>query len=454
MKFSVWDSFQTKIRRYLAEWLRRASNRVVPIGAKAREVGARKQILSGISNGVFVQFAYEILLGRGAMADEIGLWDLRLSHQDFTRDKLVATLFARRVKEELAQQRTAFVDPELAHVLGTNKFITSREWKERAKATGPCSHVRSPKVFPSLAFERRPEILVSAITSLYKGGDYIEQFLENITSQSIFEPCCELIIIDADSPENEFAVIKRYMERFSNLVYYRAPARIGIYEAWNIAIEMARGSYITNTNLDDKRREDSFERQAEILEKLPYVDVVYQDFLYSFDAKLNFSTIAAIGVQSELPIVTPYNLMRFNSPHNAPMWRRIIHADVGLFDTTYQSAGDHEFWLRCVQAGKIFSKVNDPHVVYFVNPQGMSTRSDTPGVKEGRRVQRMQGRKIISPKLVSSAEEFLSDLSLSLGDKVELSQAERLSADWRYAAVQSALRSCSVSSRTFGNGMD
>jgi glycosyltransferase involved in cell wall biosynthesis len=363
----------------------------------------------------------------------------------------VTSLFSHRAKEALTQsEETAPSHSTLAQVMGTDTIIDTKEWQERAEAIGPDAKPVRPKTYTSLSFQRRnSEILVSAIASLYRSGDFIEQFLENITSQSIFESC-ELIIIDADSPEHEFSTISRYMERFPNIVYHRASTRIGIYEAWNLGVEMALGRYITNTNLDDLRRSDSFERQAEILEKFPFIDVVYQDFYYSFDGRASFAKTAAVGVQSKLPIVTPYNLMRSNSPHNAPMWRRAVHDDVGLFDASYRSAGDYDFWLRCIHAGKAFYKINDPHVVYFVNPEGLSTRPNTRGIEEANRATREHARQIISPRLTTSDEAFLTEAHELLGYPIDLSKSERASPEWRYAAVQRAMRLRSIASRRVG----
>ena len=62
-------------------------------------------------------------------------------------------------------------------------------------------------------FRHSGEYVVSAIASLYKGGRYIEQFLENITTQTIFDRS-ELIIIDADSPEGEEQTIEKYQKNF------------------------------------------------------------------------------------------------------------------------------------------------------------------------------------------------------------------------------------------------
>jgi len=420
---------------------------VIANSPEAKAKRAEGELAPEVPNGRFVQFAYEELLGRGPLVDEIAHWDYRISRGMLGRDRLVATLFAQRAERLLTRKAEPVLhDPSNAWVMGTDRFINVREWQERAAAIPPDVQQPAIRPYPSLALSHSPEVLVSAIASLYCGGDYIEQFLENITSQTIFARC-ELIIVDANSPENEFEVIASYMKRFPNIVYHRASSRIGIYEAWNVGIEMARGRYITNANLDDLRRHDSFERQVEILEKFPFVDVTYQDFYYSFDGKASVAKASIVGVKSELPIVTPYNLVRSNSPHNAPMWRRTIHDDIGLFDASYRSAGDHDFWLRCVQAGKVFYKVNDPHVVYFVNPDGLSTRPNTRGVEEGLRTTREHGQKIVSPRLLSSDESFMDELCEALGDDVTREDNEAATPEWRYAAAQRALRQASIASR-------
>jgi len=414
---------------------------------EAKQVRARGQVLPDVPDGKFIQFTYEYLLGRGAMAAEIAHWEHNFTKHDLRRDRLVLSFFNQRASEVLGVSPPVLNDPGMAHIMGTDKIIKVKEWQKRAASIPQDAQAPSPKIYPSLAFPRNGEVLVSAIASLYRGGDYIEQFLENITSQTIFSSC-ELIIIDADSPENEAEVIASYMKRFPNIVYHRAATRIGIYEAWNEGVRLARGRFLTNTNLDDLRRRDSFERQAEILMKFAFVDVVYQDFYYSFDGKASVEKTALVGVRSEVPIVTPYNLMRSNSPHNAPMWRRELHEDVGMFDASYRSAGDYDFWLRCVVMDKVFYKVNDPHVVYFVNPEGLSTQPNTRGIDEGNRVTREYGRAVNSSWLLASDDDFMEQASQALGAPIDLGESERSSLEWRYAAFQRALRLSSIASRS------
>lgn len=247
---------------------------------------------------------------------------------------------------------------------------------------------------------------------MYKGGKYIDKFLENITNANYFASC-ELVIVDANSPENEYKIINKYQRKYKNINYIRLDNIIPIYKAWNIAIKESSGEFITNANLDDLRRDDSFANQAAVLSTLSFVDIVYQDFYYSFDHTLSFDEVAAIGIKSNLPIVTKNNILSLNPPHNAPMWRRKLHNELGLFDERYESAGDYEFWCRCALNDKLFYKTNDPHVVYYQNPEGLSTRPDSKGALESNRITLEYSSKLLSGPILMNNNDYSEHLDYS-----------------------------------------
>ena len=173
--------------------------------------------------------------------------------------------------------------------------------------------------------------------------------------------------------------------------------------------------------------------QAAVLDNLSFVDVVYQDLYYTFDPYLPFDEIATFNLRTALPVITPHNMIKFNSPHNAPMWRKRLHEELGYFDTHYKSAGDYEFWMRCLAADKKFYKINDPHVVYYQNPKGLSTRPDTRGVAESMEIHKTYCRKLIQEDVLIPREEFIRKLdparTFSIGNTKD-----------RYKLVQQALR--------------
>lgn len=391
-------------------------------GPEAVQRRQRDDLAPQMTDAEFIQAVYSILEGRGAVPSEIDLFRHHLDAGGMTRAALVQNFFGAALAR-LSGKPEPLHDGLSCAVLGTQHVLTLAEWQEKARDREALEKARHA-LRPATPFHLRAEagVEISAIASLYQGGDFIEQFMDNITSQNGFDRNCELIIIDADSPENEAETIARYVSRHPGVRYQRMNARVGIYEAWNIGVQMARGRYLTNTNLDDLRRRDSLEIQAGALQSLPFVDVVYQDFYFSFDPYLDWEGVAAFGFKSDLPVITPYNMLRFNSPHNAPMWRKSLHGEVGLFDASFKSAGDYEFWMRCLAAGKTFYKVNEPHVVYYQNPKGLSTRADTRGLIEARLI-----LKEYAPKLISSAfnAPLATYATQMLGLPAEICVAER-----------------------------
>lgn len=409
---------------------------------EATGAGSTTGIQAG-SDGEFVQLAHEHTQGRGAGAAEVNHWLYQIESGRLSRMAVLAQLFMAAVSWEASLAKAAPHDGLSCRIMGTARDLTAAEWKRQAEELAPVGAappepgkgggVRDSRYRHHFRVSRPPQPLVSAITSLYRGGHFIEQFMDNITGQEGFDDYCELVIVDADSPEDEASTIRRYMARHPNINYIRVNHRIGIYDAWNVGAKAARGEYLTNANLDDLRRGDSFMLQAGTLDALPFVDIVYQDLYYTFDPDLSFETIAAFGHQTDLPVVTLHNMVQFNSPHNAPMWRKSLHGELGYFDILYKSAGDYEFWFRCLAAGKVFYKINDPHVAYYQNPHGLSTSPDSRGLREALDVHKRYCRKMMPEEVLMPTPEFLRKLRPEGGGAVPESR-------YRYAMAQDALR--------------
>jgi glycosyltransferase involved in cell wall biosynthesis len=232
---------------------------------------------------------------------------------------------------------------------------------------------------------------VSIITSVYNGDQFIESFMADITHQTIFGQC-EFILINANSPGNEEKVIKKYMQRYPNIVYVQLDEDPGIYAVWNLAIKLASADFITNANLDDRRNPDIMRIHAEALENDESVDLVYSNYYLCDFPNEPFET------EKEKQLVNMHEFlptrMNWCLPDRAPMWRKSMHEKYGYFDETFFSAGDWEFWNRAVCQGSRFKKVDALAGVFYWNPEGISTnKKDSLKVKrnkeEGQRVIQM-----------------------------------------------------------------
>jgi len=235
---------------------------------------------------------------------------------------------------------------------------------------------------------------VGVIVSLYKCEEFLDFFLQSLVEQSIFSE--SQIYIGAVLPtEMEYELLTRFRNGKSNVTLEILPYRAGIYEVWNRGIQKTTTKYLTNMNVDDLRRNDSLELQAAFLNRLPSIDVVYQDFFVSFEPKVSWDLIASNGMKTSLPNVSlPILNSGINPPHNAPMWRRQLHNKVGMFDESFKSAGDFDFWVRSILQGGRFLKMSEIHTSYFFNQQGLSTVSTGSGSEEVARVQAVSQKAI------------------------------------------------------------
>ncbi|MED5531774.1 MAG: glycosyltransferase [Pseudomonadota bacterium] len=233
-----------------------------------------------------------------------------------------------------------------------------------------------PEIEPlKVTIEELPKI--SVITSIYDGDDFIEEFMEDLTRQTIFEEKCELILIDANSPGNEGEIIMKYKEKFpDNIQYIKLDEDPGIYGVWNHGVKMSTGKFITNANLDDRKAPDSLEKHAKELVRNPNVDLVYADMLITDKPNEKFENNNSQGRRYNFPLFSFDNLKMVNMPHASPMWRRTLHDKYGYFESKYRSAGDWEMWLRAASQGSKFKKINELLGLYYFNPKGISTNPD------------------------------------------------------------------------------
>ena len=267
----VTEFYQTVLHRMpleneVEQWLQKLRSGLTTAGlwwgiyrsteATSRRGGLQTEYESPLE---FVIAAYVRVLLRPPMPDELSFW-LREMRTGLVRPENVLVHLFRLAENEARYAQSArgtFIKPK---ILGTAADL---DWSLAILNARNTPSVEAEKPVGKARNFGQKRVRVSIICSLYKGADYIDRYMQNVTSQTVFDEYCELIIVDANSPENEYAIIKEYLDKFPQINYQRLPYRATIYEAWNIAIEKARGEYITNANLDDLRRV-GFRRDANV----------------------------------------------------------------------------------------------------------------------------------------------------------------------------------------------
>lgn len=214
----------------------------------------------------------------------------------------------------------------------------------------------------------------SIYCSLFKGEKFIQGYIEDMLRQTIFSDI-EFVLLNCDSPENEEKYLLPLYQKYDNIKYVKLDSDPGLYQAWNIAIGLCSSDIIGNWNIDDRKSPNSIEILYNRLLKKPNIDVVYGITYVSHIANEKYE-------QNEYNLIYPYlphsleNLLRNNSPHCMPLWRKSLHDRFGYFDESYISAADGEFWLRCAFGGAKIELVNHPVGLYYENPTGRSTNPE------------------------------------------------------------------------------
>ena len=215
----------------------------------------------------------------------------------------------------------------------------------------------------------------SLFCSFYKGSKYIEHYLQNVLEQSIFKDI-EFIFLDCNSPENEKEYILPLTQKYNNIKYYKLEKDPGLYAGWNQAINLCSSNIIGNWNVDDRKNKDGIEIMLKKFEQNPSIDILYGITYVSRIANEKYIDNSYKEIYPVLPHSFE-NLMRHNSPHCMPLWKKNLHDRFGYFDESYKTASDGDFWLRCAVGGAKIEMMNHPVGLYYENPTGRSTNPKT-----------------------------------------------------------------------------
>ena len=207
---------------------------------------------------------------------------------------------------------------------------------------------------------------LSIIISLKNDSKMLEVTLDSLIQQNndILKKV-EILIFDSNSKDNPYKVLSRYQKSI-NIIFKSSYDNL-IYEAWNKALSIAKGQYITFLGAGDTLTPLSLEK------------------LYSKTKNINKNTI--LTSQSILVTREKKNFLsgekfifnrfknKFTTNHSMLMYSEDIFKKYGNFSLEYGESGDYEFLLRIGRFIKA-KHLNYPTCKYLVG--GISSRNLRP----------------------------------------------------------------------------
>ena len=213
----------------------------------------------------------------------------------------------------------------------------------------------------------RPD--VSVIMSTYRDASVILNALKSIP-RAAGKLDWEVIVVDASSPTDERTACLDWAQEHNSLCYIRTPGRIGIYSAWNLAITMSRGKFITPLSANDLVLSDAYPTMLEQFDKHPNLGLVFGDTLISESPISHERDFMPHPTEASTFTWSECNLEKLTSqcmvgPH--PMWRAELHKTLGYYDDRLPALADQDFALRVAFASE---------VKHVPTPTGIYTWSD------------------------------------------------------------------------------
>ena len=190
------------------------------------------------------------------------------------------------------------------------------------------------------------ERLVTVMITVFDGAAYLAEAIESVLAQTY--PAVELIVLDDGSTDASGDIARS----FGSALRYERQENAGMGAARNSAVELAAGHYLSFLDSDDRFRPDKIERQVEILDADPSVDMVFGHMTEFVSPDVDATSAALLREPvHDLPWRTP-NLM---------LVRREAYERVGPFSTTLRVGIGVDWYARATEQG--LKESVPPHIV-------------------------------------------------------------------------------------------
>ena len=224
-------------------------------------------------------------------------------------------------------------------------------------------------------------VKVSAIISTYNNSSFLEECIKDLLNQSLYKSGnIEIVVVDSGSNESEDKIVECFQNHYSVIKYIRTDNREPLYQAWNRGIEEASGQYITNANTDDRHHSECLERLVSKLDERPVCDVAYGNLYKSAAANETFDENDKSSPCYSQKF-NPGSLLLHDFIGAQPVWRKSLHDKIGLFDESFEVAGDYEFFLRAASNGCKFIHEPKAEGIMLWHQGALSTRNSK-GIEE------------------------------------------------------------------------
>ena len=181
---------------------------------------------------------------------------------------------------------------------------------------------------------------VSIIIPCYNNAEYVGEAIESALNQTYENT--EIVIVNDGSTDNSSEVIKKYADKYKNIMFFDNEKNNGVVYARNMAIEACRGEYILPLDADDIIDETYVEKAVDVLNNNPDISIVYCYGSEMFgEPKRNYPEYNKLGIMYQ-------NMIFVTAMYRKSDWEEVG----GYSETMKEGYEDWDFWLSFVERDK------------------------------------------------------------------------------------------------------
>lgn len=181
---------------------------------------------------------------------------------------------------------------------------------------------------------------ISIITVCYNSEDTIFRTMMSVRQQNYDN--LEYIIIDGGSTDGTKSIIKNFINSSKLVVKFISEKDQGIYDAMNKGLRYATGDLICMLNSDDWLEKGALKIVSETYSKKDRY-VVY----YGMERRVKNNLEEYVGFHGH------HFLPEASLPHQACYVTRACYEDLAVYDLSYKSASDYDFFLKLYLLNKV-----------------------------------------------------------------------------------------------------
>jgi glycosyltransferase involved in cell wall biosynthesis len=236
---------------------------------------------------------------------------------------------------------------------------------------------------------------VSIVLPVYNSEEYLSESIESILNQTFTD--LELVISYDESSDKSFEIINGFMNIDNRVVLSRGKDR-GISKSLNDGIKLSQGGYIARMDADDISIIDRIEKQVNLLDSLPHVEIVGGNY-YTIDKAGKVKNEVIVPKKDDDILSTLIFTVPF--AHPSVMMRKSLFKRHSYEESPVE---DYLLWVNLYKKGAYFNL--DEFIIKYRHDYGGS-------ISDKKRLKIIKEEGVVARKFIS--ENFF-DIEVNLKD--------------------------------------